>query len=198
MELDGGNAALSEMVKKIGNSSMWSGLHDHKKKCEGWAAFGSLAGSNLGLRGVFRDCRPSLQAASPLQGKRCNFLISNKKRSLDKWALPRADPQTAHGDTNQATCLGCCCNGDGLQVVTTGTWGVVALVGESWTALGYLVLKEQWRTRGNGDLGSFQGFLMNAVRKMEKITFLRLFYGAQDIERMLQKGSVIWNTPDAK
>ena len=59
------------------------------------------------------------------------------------------------------------------------------------------MLKEQWRTRGNGDLGFFQGFLMNAMRKMEK-TFLSLFYGAQDIECMLQKGSVIWNIPDAK
>lgn len=37
--------------------------------------------------------------------------------------------------------------------------------------LGYLVLREQWRTRGNGALGSFQRFLMNGMRKMEKISF---------------------------
>lgn len=48
---------------------------------------------------------------------------------------------------------------------------VVALVEESQAPLGYLVLKEQWRTRGNRGLGFFQGFLMNVMRKMEKITF---------------------------
>lgn len=177
MKLDGGNAALSETVKKIGNLSMWSGLHDHKKKCEGWAAFGSLTGSNLGLRGVFRDC------VLPSRLSKENAAISYEKHSLDKRALPRADPQSADG-------------GD-LWVVATGTWRLVALVGQSRAALGYLVLREQWRTRGNGDLGFFQGFLMNVVRKMGKITFLSLCYGAQDTERMLQKGSVIWNTPDA-
>lgn len=186
MKLDGGNAALSETVKKIGNLSMWSGLHDHKKKCKGWAAFGSLAGSNLGLRGVFRDC------ALPSRLSKENAANSYEKHSLDKRALPRADPQSADGGGHQPG------RGGDLWVVATGTWRVVAVVGESRAALGYLVLREQWRTRGNGDLGFFQGFLMNVVRKMGKITFLSLFYGARDTERMLQNGSVIWNTPDAK
>lgn len=35
---------------------MWSGLHDRKKKWEGWAALDSFAGSNLSLRGVFGGC----------------------------------------------------------------------------------------------------------------------------------------------
>lgn len=97
MKLDVGNAALNETVKKIGDLSMWSGLHDHKKKCEGWAAFGSLAGSNLGLRGVFRDC------ALPSRLSKENAAISYEKHSLDKRALPRADPRSADGgDTRQA------------------------------------------------------------------------------------------------
>lgn len=105
--------------------------------------------------------------------------------------MPRADPQTGDGDSSQAVgLLRPCCNGGDLRVV--------ALVEESQAALGYLVLKEQWRTRGNRDLGFFQGFLMNAMRKMEKITFLSLFCGAQDAECVFQKGSVMWNTLDTK
>lgn len=103
MKLDGGNAALNETVKKIGNLSMWSGLHDREQKCQGWAAFGSLVGSNLGLRGVFRACTTPSKAASPLRGKRWSFLMSYEKRSLDKRALPGADPHAADGDTGQAT-----------------------------------------------------------------------------------------------
>lgn len=103
MKLDGGNAALNETVKKIVNLSMWSGLHDREQKCQGWAAFGSLVGSNLGLRGVFRACTTPSKAASPLRGKRWSFLMSYEKRSLDKRALPGADPHAVDGDTGQAT-----------------------------------------------------------------------------------------------
>lgn len=113
----------------------------------------------------------------------------HEKCRLGTKTLPRPDPRTGDGDTRQTVGhLGLCCNGDGdnWDLESGGTGG------EEQGCPG------QWRTRGNGDLGFFQGFLMNAMRKMEKMAFLSWICGAQGIEYMLQKGRAIWNTPDAK
>lgn len=58
----------------------------------------------------------------------------------------------------------------------------------SQAGLGYLVLREQWRTRGNGALGSFQRFLMNGIRKNGENLFLSLSCGAQGSERERYSG----------
>lgn len=110
-----------------------------------------------------------------------------EKRRLGRKTLPRGDSRAE--DTRQPVGhLGSCCNGDGhnWDLESGGTGG------EEQGCPG------QRRTRGHGDLGFFQGFLMNAVRKMEKIAFSSLICGAQGIEYMLQKGRAIWNTPDTK
>lgn len=67
---------------------MWSGLRDHKKKFEGWAASPL---SNLGLSGVFRGCM--------------------QKCSLDQRALPSADPLGCGGQGHQLGHESACCEG---------------------------------------------------------------------------------------
>lgn len=116
---------------------------------------GSLVGSNLGLHEVFRDC--TLPSRLHLLSKE-NAAISLFRMRRITWVegLPRA----VDGATSQAV-------GPAAMGVTFEWW---QLRPGEWD-LGYLVLKEQWRVRGNRGLDFFQGFLMNAMRKMEKITF---------------------------
>jgi len=76
---------------------------------------------------------------------------------------------------------------------------MVALVRESRAALGLRGAERAVEDKGKWGLGFLPGVPNEGDEENgENNFFLSLFCGAQAIECVLQKGSVIWNTPDAK
>lgn len=120
---------------------MWSGLHDRKKKWEGWAALDSFAGSNLSLRGVFGGCMLSYRLHLLCDKNAAISLCSMRNVGWVERPCPEVTLELRTPDSLWGT-LGPVAMG----MVTTGTWRVVALVGKSRAALG---------RGGQGDMGTW-------------------------------------------